>query len=224
MKMKKNKFLKIAANLGVSTVLLAGCVGDIEDSNTISEHDVNNEDSTKGNSTKENKNCPPIDNKENKNECFSEMPAEGPTKNSSISSNNSNGNSIGATDLLLPLATGYMLGNMFKQSPNNVSSVQSQRPTNYYKPGIVQQPITPNKEDKDKRSPSSAATSNYSQSGKSNDKVNLNKDNTSKQNSRTNSTGNSKTIVPNQSAKPSPSAKVPSGSSGIGNAKAPAGS
>ncbi|WP_410976685.1 hypothetical protein [Bacillus cereus] len=219
MKMNKNKFLKIAANLGVSTVLLAGCVGDIEDSNTISEHDVNNEDSTK-----ENKNCPPIDNKENKNECFSEMPADGPTKNSSISSNNSNGNSIGATDLLLPLATGYMLGNMFKQSPNNVSSVQSQRPTNYYKPGIVQQPITPNKEDKDKRSPSSAATSNYSQSGKSNDKVNLNKDNTPKQNSRTNSTGNSKTIVPNQSAKPSPSAKVPSGSSGIGNAKAPAGS
>ncbi|EEM56291.1 MULTISPECIES: hypothetical protein [Bacillus cereus group] len=221
MKMKKNKFLKIAANLGVSTVLLAGCVGDIEDSNTISEHDVNN-----GDSTKENKNCLPIDNKENKNECFSEMPADGPTKNSSISSNNSNGNSIGATDLLLPLATGYMLGNMFKQSPNNVSSVQSQRPTNYYKPGIVQQPITPNKEDKDKdkRSPSSAATSNYSQSGKSNDKVNLNKDNTPKQNSRTNSTGNSKTIVPNQSAKPSPSAKVPSGSSGIGNAKAPAGS
>lgn len=219
MKMNKNKFLKIAANLGVSTVLLAGCVGDIEDSNTISEHDVNN-----GDSTKENKNCPPIDNKENKNECFSEMPADGPTKNSSISSNNSNGNSIGATDLLLPLATGYMLGNMFKQSPNNVSSVQSQRPTNYYKPGIVQQPITPNKEDKDKRSPSSAATSNYSQSGKSNDKVNLNKDNTPKQNSRTNSTGNSKTIVPNQSAKPSPSAKVPSGSSGIGNAKAPAGS
>lgn len=219
MKMNKNKFFKIAANLGVSTVLLAGCVGDIEDSNTISEHDVNNEDSTK-----ENKNCPPIDNKENKNECFSEMPADGPTKNSSISSNNSNGNSIGATDLLLPLATGYMLGNMFKQSPNNVSSVQSQRPTNYYKPGIVQQPITPNKEDKDKRSPSSAATSNYSQSGKSNDKVNLNKDNTPKQNSRTNSTGNSKTIVPNQSAKPSPSAKVPSGSSGIGNAKAPAGS
>lgn len=224
MKMKRNKFLKIAANLGVSTVLLAGCVGDIEDSNTISEHDVNNGDSTKENSTKENKNCPPIDNKENKNECFSEMPADGPTKNSSISSNNSNGNSIGATDLLLPLATGYMLGNMFKQSPNNVSSVQSQRPTNYYKPGIVQQPITPNKEDKDKRSPSSAATSNYSQSGKSNDKVNLNKDNTPKQNSRTNSTGNSKTIVPNQSAKPSPSAKVPSGSSGIGNAKAPAGS
>ncbi|TKH73358.1 hypothetical protein FC676_11120 [Bacillus cereus] len=219
MKMKKNKFLKIAANLGVSTVLLAGCVGDIEDSNTISEHDVNN-----GDSTKENKNCPPIDNKENKNECFSKMPADGPTKNSSISSNNSNGNSIGATDLLLPLATGYMLGNMFKQSPNNVSSVQSQRPTNYYKPGIVQQPITSNKEDKDKRSPSSAATSNYSQSGKSNDKVNLNKDNTPKQNSRTNSTGNSKTIVPNQSAKPSPSAKVPSGSSGIGNAKAPAGS
>lgn len=219
MKMKRNKFLKIAANLGVSTVLLAGCVGDIEDSNTISEHDVNN-----GDSIKENKNCPPIDNKENKNECFSEMPADGPTKNSSISSNNSNGNSIGATDLLLPLATGYMLGNMFKQSPNNVSSVQSQRPTNYYKPGIVQQPITPNKEDKDKRSPSSAATSNYSQSGKSNDKVNLNKDNTPKQNSRTNSTGNSKTIVPNQSAKPSPSAKVPSGSSGIGNAKAPAGS
>lgn len=219
MKMNKNKFLKIAANLGVSTVLLAGCVGDIEDSNTISEHDVNN-----GDSTKENKNCPPIDNKENKNECFSEMPADGPTKNSSISSNNSNGNSIGATDLLLPLATGYMLGNMFKQSPNNVSSVQSQRPTNYYKPGIVQQPITPNKEDKDKRSPSSAATSNYSQSGKSNDKVNLNKDNTPKQNNRTNSTGNSKTIVPNQSAKPSPSAKVPSGSSGIGNAKAPAGS
>lgn len=219
MKMKKSKFLKIAANLGVSTVLLAGCVGDIEDNKTISEHDVNNEDSTK-----ENKNCPPIDNKENKNECFSEMPADGPTKNSSISSNNSNGNSIGATDLLLPLATGYMLGNMFKQSPNNVSSIQSQRPTNYYKPGIVQQPITPNKEDKDKRSPSSAATSNYSQSGKSNDKVNLNKDNTPKQNSRTNSTGNSKTIVPNQSAKPSPSAKVPSGSSGIGNAKAPAGS
>lgn len=219
MKMKKNKFLKIAANLGVSTVLLAGCVGDIEDSNTISDYDVNNEDSTK-----ENKNCPPIDNNENKNECFSEMPADGPTKNSSISSNNNNGNSIGATDLLLPLATGYMLGNMFKQSPNNVSSVQSQRPTNYYKPGIVQQPITPNKEDKDKRSSSSAATSNYSQSGKSNDKVNLNKDNTPKQNSRTNSTGNSKTIVPNQSAKPSPSAKVPSGSSGIGNAKAPAGS
>ncbi|OUC03140.1 hypothetical protein BK784_05235 [Bacillus thuringiensis serovar medellin] len=219
MKMNKNKFFKIAANLGVSTVLLAGCVGDIEDSNTISEHDVNN-----GDSTKENKNCPPIDNKENKNECFSEMPTDGPTKNSSISSNNNNGNSIGATDLLLPLATGYMLGNMFKQSPNNVSSVQSQRPTNYYKPGIVQQPITPNKEDKDKRSPSSAATSNYSQSGKSNDKVNLNKDNTPRQNSRTNSTGNSKTIVPNQSAKPSPSAKVPSGSSGIGNAKAPAGS
>ncbi|MHA4151456.1 hypothetical protein [Bacillus cereus] len=222
--MKKNKFLKIAANLGVSTVLLAGCVGDIEDSNTISEHDVNNEDSIKETSTKENKNCPPIDNKENKNECFSEMPADGPTKNSSISSNNSNGNSIGATDLLLPLATGYLLGNMFKQSPNNVSSVQSQRPTNYYKPGIVQQPITPNKEDKDKRSPSSTATSNYSQSGTANDKVNLNKDNTPKQNSRTNSTGNSTTIVPNQSAKPSPSAKVPSGSSGIGNAKAPAGS
>lgn len=219
MKMKKNKFLKIAANLGVSTVLLAGCVGDIEDSNTISDYDVNNEDSKK-----ENKNCPPIDNNENKNECFSEMPADGPTKNSSISSNNNNGNSIGATDLLLPLATGYMLGNMFKQSPNNVSSVQSQRPTNYYKPGIVQQPITPNKEDKDKRSSSSAATSNYSQSGKANDKVNINKDNTPKQNSRTNSTGNSKTIVPNQSAKPSPSAKVPSGSSGIGNAKAPAGS
>lgn len=219
MKMKKNKFLKIAANLGVSTVLLAGCVGDIEDSNTISDYDVNNEDSKK-----ENKNCPPIDNNENKNECFSEMPADGPTKNSSISSNNSNGNSIGATDLLLPLATGYMLGNMFKQSPNNVSSVQSQRPTNYYKPGIVQQPITPNKEDKDKKSSSSAATSNYSQSGRTNDKVNINKDNAPKQNSRTNSTGNSKTIVPNQSAKPSPSAKVPSGSSGIGNAKAPAGS
>ncbi|PFA92911.1 MULTISPECIES: hypothetical protein [Bacillus cereus group] len=219
MKMKKRKFFKIAANLGVSTILLAGCVGDIEESNTISEHDVNNEDGTK-----ENKNCPPIDNKENKNECFSEMPTDGPTKNSSINSNNSNGNSIGATDLLLPLATGYMLGNMFKQSPNNVSSVQSQRPTNYYKPGIVQQPITPNKEDKDKRSSSSAATSNYSQSGKANDKVNINKDNTPKQNSRTNSTGNSKTIVPNQSAKPSPSAKLPSGSSGIGNAKAPAGS
>ena len=60
MKMKKKIFKNSSQFRGIHCII-SGCVGDIEDNKTISEHDVNNEDSTK-----ENKNCPPIDNKENK--------------------------------------------------------------------------------------------------------------------------------------------------------------
>ncbi len=226
MKMSNKKFMKIAANLGISTVLLTGCVGDLEEDNSLAiDQDTTDKEETQ-------KQC--TSNQINDNECFEEMPTTGPVKHEDKQNNPSVEHDNGWSSALVPFAAGAA-GMMLINSLNKKNPGQINNNTNHtYRPPMTQRPLpeVPKEKEKEKgrgtstSTNTSAATSsggaNNSAStnkSESKDKVNLNKSDTNKSNAST-----PKTTNPTQPSKPSSTSKVTSGSNGIGNAKAPAGS
>lgn len=237
MKMSNKKFMKIAANLGISTALLTGCVSDIDESNSL----ATDQDTT--NDVGSQKQCSSNQVDENGNECFEEIPIEGPVNHSNNKDKQDNPSiehDNGWSSALVPFAAGAA-GMMLANSLNKKNPGQINNNNNHtYRPPMTQRPApeAPKEQDKGRGSNTSAVTSGGGASNKgnsnknnstntppstnkngTNDKVNLNKDSANKNNTSTPKTNN-----PNQSSKPSTSSKVSSGSSGIGNAKAPAGS
>ncbi|MGA5675854.1 hypothetical protein ACPCKQ_28935 [Bacillus bombysepticus] len=237
MKMSNKKFMKIAANLGISTALLTGCVSDIDESNSL----ATDQDTT--NDVGSQKQCSSNQVDENGNECFEEIPKEGPVNhanNKDKQDNPSIEHDNGWSSALVPFAAGaagMMLANSLnKKNPGHINNNNNHT----YRPPMTQRPTpeAPKEQDKGRGSNTSAVTSGGGASNKgnsnknnstntppstnkngTNDKVNLNKDSANNNNTSTPRTNN-----PNQPSKPSTSSKVSSGSSGIGNAKAPAGS
>lgn len=236
MKMSNKKFMKIAANLGISTALLTGCISDIDESNSL----ATDQDTT--NDVGSQKQCSSNQVDENGNECFEEIPTEGPVNhanNKDKQDTPSIENDNGWSSALVPFAAGAA-GMMLANSLNKKNPGHINNNNHTYRPPMTQRPApeAPKEHDKGRGSNTSAVTSGGGASNKgnsnknnsintppstsknsTNDKVNLNKDSANKNNTPTPKTNN-----PNQSSKPSTSSKVSSGSSGIGNAKAPAGS
>lgn len=234
MKMSNKKFMKIAANLGISTALLTGCVSDIDESNSL----ATDQDTT--NDVGSQKQCSSNQVDENGNECFEEIPKEGPVNhanNKDKQDNPSIEHDNGWSSALVPFAAGaagMMLANSLnKKNPGHINNNNN---NHTYRPPMTQRPTpeAPKEQDKGRGSNTSGGgASNKGNSNKNNstntppstnkngtnDKVNLNKDSANNNNTSTPKTNN-----PNQPSKPSTSSKVSSGSSGIGNAKAPAGS
>ncbi|MCU4863884.1 hypothetical protein OB981_28065 [Bacillus cereus] len=228
MKMSNKKFMKIAANLGISTALLTGCVGDLEENNSL----VIDRDATDNEETQ--KQC--TSNQINENECFEEMPTTGPVKHEDKQNNPSVEHDNGWSSALVPLAAGAA-GMMLINSLNKKNPGQINNNTNHtYRPPMTQRPLpeVPKEKEKEKEKGRGTSTSTTTSGGGANkqtnnsastnkneskDKVNLNKSDTNKSNAST-----PKTTNPTQPSKSSSTSKVTSGSSGIGNAKAPAGS
>ncbi len=224
MKMSNKKFMKIAANLGISTALLTGCVGDLEENNSL----AIDQDTTDNEGTQ--KQC--TSNQINENECFEEMPTTGPVKHEEKQDNPSVEHDNGWSSALVPFAAGAA-GMMLINSLNKKNPGQINNNTNHtYRPPMTQRPLpeVPKEKEKEKGRGTSTSTSAATSSGGANnsastnkseskDKVNLNKSDTNKSNAST-----PKTTNPTQPSKSSSTSKVTSGSSGIGNAKAPAGS
>lgn len=233
MKMSNKKFMKIAANLGISTALLTGCVSDIDESNSLAtDQDTNND-------VESQKQCTSNQVDENGNECFEEIPTEGPVNhayNKDKQDNPSIEHDNGWSSALVPFAAGaagMMLANSLnKKNPGHINNNNNHT----YRPPMTQRPTPEAPKEQDKGRGSNASGGGASYKGNSNknnstntppstskngtnDKVNLNKDSANNNNTSTPKTNN-----PNQPSKPSTSSKVSSGSSGIGNAKAPAGS
>ncbi|MFV1009061.1 hypothetical protein [Bacillus cereus] len=221
MKMSNKKFMKIAANLGISTVLLTGCVGDLEEDNSLAiDQDTTDKEETQ-------KQC--TSNQINDNECFEEMPTTGPVKHEDKQNNPSVEHDNGWSSALVPFAAGAA-GMMLINSLNKKNPGQINNNTNHtYRPPMTQRPLpeVPKEKEKEKGRGTSTNTSAATSSGGANnsastnkseskDKVNLNKSDTNKSNASTPKT--------TQPSKPSSTSKVTSGSNGIGNAKAPAGS
>ncbi|GAB6685796.1 hypothetical protein PDN74_23765 [Bacillus cereus] len=227
MKMSNKKFMKIAANLGISTVLLTGCVGDLEEDNSLAiDQDTTDKEETQ-------KQC--TSNQINDNECFEEMPTTGPIKHEDKQDNPSVEHDNGWSSALVPFAAGAA-GMMLINSLNKKNPGQFNNNTNHtYRPPMTQRPLpeVPKEKEKEKGRGTSTSTTTTSGGGankqtnnsastsknESKDKVNLNKSDSNKSN-----VPSPKTSNPKQSSKPSSTSKVTSGSSGIGNAKAPAGS
>ncbi|MGN4637456.1 hypothetical protein [Bacillus cereus group sp. MYBK34-1] len=224
MKMSNKKFMKIAANLGISTVLLTRCVGDLEEDNSLAiDQDTTDKEETQ-------KQC--TSNQINDNECFEEMPTTGPVKHEDKQNNPSVEHDNGWSSALVPFAAGAA-GMMLINSLNKKNPGQINNNTNHtYRPPMTQRPLpeVPKEKEKEKGRGTSTNTSAATSSGGANnsastnkseskDKVNLNKSDTNKSNAST-----PKTTNPTQPSKPSSTSKVTSGSNGIGNAKAPAGS
>ncbi|GAB6617823.1 lipoprotein [Bacillus cereus] len=227
MKMSNKKFMKIAANLGISTALLTGCVGDLEENNSLAiDRDTTDKEETQ-------KQC--TSNQINENECFEEMPTIGPVKHEDKQNNPSVEHDNGWSSALVPFAAGAA-GMMLINSLNKKNPGQINNNTNHtYRPPMTQRPLpeVPKEKEKEKGRGTSTSTTTTSGGGankqtnnsastnknESKDKVNLNKSDSNKSN-----VPSPKTSNPTQSSKPSSTSKVTSGSSGIGNAKAPAGS
>ena len=227
MKMSNKKFMKIAANLGISTVLLTGCVGDLEEDNSLAiDQDTTDKEETQ-------KQC--TSNQINDNECFEEMPTTGPIKHEDKQDNPGVEHDNGWSSALVPFAAGAA-GMMLINSLNKKNPGQINNNTNHtYRPPMTQRPLpeVPKEKEKEKGRGTSTSTTTTSGGGankqtnnsastnknESKDKVNLNKSDSNKSN-----VPSPKTSNPTQSSKPSSTSKVTSGSSGIGNAKAPAGS
>ncbi|KXI78061.1 hypothetical protein ACS52_13070 [Bacillus cereus] len=225
MKMSNKKFMKIAANLGISTALLTGCVGDLEENNSLAiDRDTTDKEETQ-------KQC--TSNQINENECFEEMPTIGPVKHEDKQNNPSVEHDNGWSSALVPFAAGAA-GMMLINSLNKKNPGQINNNTNHtYRPPMTQRPLpeVPKEKEKEKGRGTSTTTTSGGGANKqannsastnkieSKDKVNLNKNDTNKSNTST-----PKTTNPTQPSKPSSTGKVTSGSSGIGNAKAPAGS
>lgn len=225
MKMSNKKFMKIAANLGISTALLTGCVGDLEENNSL----AIDQDTTDNEGTQ--KQC--TSNQINENECFEEMPTTGPVKHEEKQDNPSVEHDNGWSSALVPFAAGAA-GMMLINSLNKKNPGQINNNTNHtYRPPMTQRPLpeVPKEKEKEKGRGTSTITTSGGGANKqtnnsastnkneSKDKVNLNKSDTNKSNAST-----PKTTNPTQPSKSSSTSKVTSGSSGIGNAKAPAGS
>jgi hypothetical protein len=227
MKMSNKKFMKIAANLGISTVLLTGCVGDLEEDNSLAiDQDTTDKEETQ-------KQC--TSNQINDNECFEEMPTTGPIKHEDKQDNPSVEHDNGWSSALVPFAAGAA-GMMLINSLNKKNPGQINNNTNHtYRPPMTQRPLPEVPKEKRRKKGEGQVQVLLPQvvevqiskqiilllqiKMNQKDKVNLNKSDSNKSN-----VPSPKTSNPTQSSKPSSTSKVTSGSSGIGNAKAPAGS
>ncbi|MFK4424948.1 MULTISPECIES: hypothetical protein [Bacillus] len=200
MRMDKSKFVKIAASIGVSSFLLTGCADNDEES-AQKESSAVKTDGTKQESEQEKLNCddkaPTTGNIEKEELCRD--------NNSPASFNNESSHLP-----ILPFVAGYLLASKTSNMYNTA------------KPNLTKKPyannIIPYREKDERRSGGSGGyyggTSSNNDSSK---KVDLNKQ---QPNSSTKVTPDSNTSKASTTQTP----KVNSGSNGIGNAKAPAGS
>ncbi|EDZ50416.1 lipoprotein [Bacillus thuringiensis] len=202
MRMEKSKFIKIATSIGVSSFLLTGC-GDYEEETAQQESTAVKTDGAKQRNEQETLNC---DDKAptNENVEIDELCKE---NNPSFSSYHENSNLP-----ILPFVAGYLLAS--RTSNMNYTA----------KPNLMKKPYANNVipyREKDERRTGGGSSGGYSGGSNGNNntsnKVDLNKQQPNPSNKVT-----PDTYTPKSSTTQTP--KVNSGSSGIGNAKAPAGS
>ncbi|MCW9132225.1 hypothetical protein OF830_14960 [Bacillus paramycoides] len=201
MRMDKSKFVKIAASIGVSSFLLTGCADNDEES-TQKESSAVKVDGTKQESEQETLNCddkaPTTENIEKEELC---------RENHSPATFNNEGSHLP----ILPFVAGYLLASKTSNMYNTA------------KPNLMKKPYTNNiipYIEKDERRTGGSGGGYYGGTSSNNDsskKVDLNKQ---QPNNSTKVTPDSNTSKSSTTQTP----KVNSGSSGIGNAKAPAGS
>ncbi|MFK4289402.1 hypothetical protein ABH955_000779 [Bacillus sp. RC240] len=199
MRMDKSKFVKIAASIGVSSFLLTGCADNDEES-AQKESSAVKTDGTKQESEQEKLNCddkaPTTGNIEKEELCRD--------NNSPASFNNESSHLP-----ILPFVAGYLLASKTSNMYNTA------------KPNLTKKPyannIIPYREKDERRSGGGGYYGGTSSNNDSSKKVDLNKQ---QPNSSTKVTPDSNTSKSSTTQTP----KVNSGSNGIGNAKAPAGS
>lgn len=200
MRMDKSKFMKIAASIGVSSFLLTGC-GDYEEETAQQESTAVKTDGGKQGNEQETLNCddkaPTMENVE-KDELCKE-------NNTSFSSYHENSHLP-----ILPFVAGYLLAGR----TSNMNYVA--------KPNLMKKPYTNNvipyrEKDERKTGGSGGYYGGTNSNNNSSKKVDLNKQQPNPSNKVTPDAN-----TPKSSTTQTP--KVNSGSSGIGNAKAPAGS
>lgn len=217
MKMEHKKFVKIAASLGISTFLLAGCASDEE------EQDISNTNANQNQDIKDGKQC--LSESENQDkDCFENLPQEGPVNKITSNYNNQTytDNAMNWGAAILPFAAGYMLANMGNRGNGFMNGKMLDRQgANNFTPLMKNQspwnpPLNYDKE-KEKESSGGRAGGGAGTVSSSNDnKVDLNKS--------TQSPSKGTETTTNGSQSSTPRATAPNGSSGIGNSKAPAGS
>ncbi|KLA26847.1 hypothetical protein [Bacillus cereus] len=202
MRMEKSKFIKIATSIGMSSFLLTGC-GDYEEETAQQESTAVKIDGAKQRNEQETLNC---DDKAPTNENIEtdELCKE---NNPSFSSYHENSHLP-----ILPFVAGYLLAS--RTSNMNYTA----------KPNLMKKPYANNVipyREKDERRTGGGSSGGYSGGSNGNNnssnKVDLNKQQPNPSNKVTPDTN-----TPKSSTTQTP--KVNSGSSGIGNAKAPAGS
>ncbi|MGK3613995.1 hypothetical protein ACTFQ7_14120 [Bacillus cereus group sp. MYBK226-2] len=203
MRMDKSKFIKIATSIGVSSFLLTGC-GDHEEETAQKESTAVKTDGAKQENEQETLNC---DDKAPTNENVE--------KDELCKENNPSFSSYHESSHLpiLPFVAGYLLAS--RTSNMNYSA----------KPNVLKKPYTnniiPYREKDERRTGGSGGGGYYggtnSNNSNSSNKVDLNKQQPNPSNKVTPDTN-----TPKSSTTQTP--KVNSGSSGIGNAKAPSGS
>ncbi|HDR7794436.1 TPA: hypothetical protein QCY19_003071 [Bacillus luti] len=201
MRMDKNKFMKVAASIGVSSFLLTGC-GDYEEDSAQQEKTAVKTDGAKRGNEQEALNCddkaPTMENIEKDELCKENNP--------SFSSYQENSHLP-----ILPFVAGYLLAS--RTSGMNYTA----------KPNVMKKPYTNNiipYREKDQNRTGGSGGGGYNGGANNNNsskKVDLNKQQPNPSNKVTPDTN-----TPKSSTTQTP--KVNSGSSGIGNAKAPAGS
>ncbi|MGA5660759.1 hypothetical protein ACPCZR_14405 [Bacillus bombysepticus] len=202
MRMEKSKFIKIATSIGVSSFLLTGC-GDYEEETAQQESTAVKTDGAKQRNEQETLNC---DDKAptNENVEIDELCKE---NNPLFSSYHENSHLP-----ILPFVAGYLLAS--RTSNMNYTA----------KPNLMKKPYANNVipyREKDERRTGGGSSGGYSGGSNGNNntsnKVDLNKQQPNPSNKVTPDTN-----TPKSSTTQTP--KVNSGSSGIGNAKAPVGS
>ncbi|PEX81469.1 hypothetical protein [Bacillus cereus] len=200
MRMDKSKFMKVAASIGVSSFLLTGC-GDYEEETAQKESTAVKTDDAKQGNEQETLNCddkaPTMENVEKDELCKENNP--------SFSSYHENSHLP-----ILPFVAGYLLAN--RTSNMNYTA----------KANVMKKPYTNNiipyrEKDERRTGGGSGGYPGGSNNNNSSNKVDLNKQQPNPSNKVTPDTS-----TPKSSTTQTP--KVNSGSSGIGNAKAPAGS
>jgi len=200
--MEKSKFIKIATSIGVSSFLLTGC-GDYEEETAQQESTAVKTDGAKQRNEQETLNC---DDKAPTNENI-EIDELCKENNPSFSSYHENSHLP-----IFPFVAGYLLAS--RTSNMNYTA----------KPNLMKKPYANNVipyREKDERRTGGGSSGGYSGGSNGNNntsnKVDLNKQQPNPSNKVTPDTN-----TPKSSTTQTP--KVNSGSSGIGNAKAPAGS
>ncbi|HDX9645324.1 TPA: hypothetical protein ROY02_001601 [Bacillus cereus] len=202
MRMEKSKFIKIATSIGVSSFLLTGC-SDYEEETAQQESTAVKTDGAKQRNEQETLNCddkaPTNENVEKDELCKGNNP--------SFSSYHENSHLP-----ILPFVAGYLLAS--RTSNMNYTA----------KPNLMKKPYANNVipyREKDERRTGGGSSGGYSGGSNGNNnisnKVDLNKQQPNPSNKVTPDTN-----TPKSSTTQTP--KVNSGSSGIGNAKAPVGS
>ncbi|KAA0765683.1 hypothetical protein [Bacillus sp. SH5-2] len=202
MRMDKSKFMKVAASIGVSSFLLTGC-GDYEEETAQKESTAVKTDDAKQGNEQGTLNCddktPTMENVEKDELCKENNP--------SFSSYHENSHLP-----ILPFVAGYLLAS---RTSNMNYTAKSNVMKNPYTNNVI-----PYREKDERRTGGSGGGGYYggtNSNNNSSNKVDLNKQPPNTANKVTPDTS-----TPKSSTTQTP--KVNSGSSGIGNAKAPAGS